>query len=167
MNTLVWFWNIVHYSLYRWEVYIGNIISYPIRKILGGKNLSEKYRRRGVENPAEIITETLNDPKYGVRVILAGGAVNIFMFFIIYSFYNLLKALKILDIDLTLIHYFILCGMALALNYVMLFKNDKYLEYFKEFAEMTSKKRNKYAWLSFLTLVVICIITVLSFLYAN
>lgn len=167
MNKLTWFWNILHYNLYRWEVYASKCFNYPVKRFLQNRHIKHKYAQRGVDNPHELIDFATNDPKYGTNILIAGGASNLLMFLVVFSVFNLLRSVGLFDFYPKLVHYLLLAGLAATINYLLLFKNDKYLNYFKEFKKMSTIVKNRYGWLSFLTVLSIIALTVFSFLYAN
>ena len=167
MRKFVWFWNIFHYSLYRWEVYAGNIITYPVRKILRNEHIKKKYAERGVENPEKIVFSTLNDPDSGVRVFLAGALIVVLMFLLLYGIFNVIAGLFAIRINLELNYLFLMLGASILINYFLLFRRNKYMVYFREFAKMQKAEKNKYGWLSFLTALLILILTGFSVQFAN
>ena len=164
MKKFVWLWNLFHYSLFRWEVYAGNIITYPIRKVLKSEHVRKKYAERGVENPEKIVFNTLNDPDNGVRVILAGTVIIVLTFLLLYGIVNTIIGLISLKMNLELNHFFAMLGGSMLINYFLLFQKNKYLNYFKEFKKMSKPEKNKYGWLSFLVVLSILSLTVISFI---
>lgn len=167
MKKIIWLWNIFHYSLYRWEIYAGNIITYPIREILRNESVKKRYAERGVENPEKIVFNTLNDPDNGVRVILAGAFTIALIFLLLFSGFNIIIGLLALKVDLKLNYLFLMLGGSILINYLLLFRNNRYMSYFKEFKKMPKIQKNKYGWLSFLAVLFILALTIVSFLYAN
>lgn len=146
---------------------MGNIITYPIRKVLKNEHVRKKYAERGVDNPEKIVFNTLNDPNNGVRVILAGALVNVLVFLLIYGIYNLIIGLLAIKMSLELNYLFLMLGGSMLINYLLLFRNNKYLVYFDEFNKMSKAEKNRYGWLSFLMVLLIIILTILSLVYAN
>jgi len=59
----------------------------------------------------------------------------------------------------------IIIAPAFLFNYLLLFKDDKYVEYFSEFDEMKSDEKNRYMWGSVITVLLIWVFFIFSFKY--
>ncbi|MEL4308857.1 hypothetical protein [Joostella sp. CR20] len=142
MKKIVWFWNFVHYSLFLFFKYCGDIITYPLFKIFNIGKVKDGYYRKGVFNPKEQVSNALNNPTYGTRMMFAGAGLNILMLLLLFGLFNLLKVLNILPKDTPIKTAIIITILiALMFNYFLIFKGDSYLDYFREFNEMKNRKR--------------------------
>ena len=66
--------------------------------------------------------------------------------------------------DWSFLVYLVLIGVpAVLLNYFVLWKEDKYLTYFKEFEKEPKEVKRKWAWFSFAAIVGVILILITSF----
>jgi hypothetical protein len=171
MNKLYWTWNFVHYTIYGWEQSIQKIFNYPIVKFVSWAPIRKLYAKRGVVDPAsEIINVTISG-KTNPSIIIAGIQMGGLIVMIEYSLFNFLQAY----LKTSLIQYifenifiliawlFVLLLVAGLINYYILFKRDKYLDYFKRFNKLDKKSKNKNRWISTLIIIGVIGMLILSF----
>lgn len=160
MKKIIWFWNFIHYSLYLFFKYAGNIITYLITSLFNVKKIKDSYNKKGVSNPKELIANILNDPSYGSRIMFAGAAMNVLMFLLLFGIYSLLEILNVLQIErLIKTTVIILILIAYVANYFLIFKDDLYLNYFKEYYDMKKGNRIK----NFIISIFVCILIISFF----
>jgi hypothetical protein len=163
MKRIELIWNIVHYVVWKADfkahLFFNKINPFMlIHKLPFQKRM---YERRGI-NIYEDINEAFKDPKGGLSSIRAGGFMYILSLIIGLAFFCLIQAVqdRVYFNNAVMI---LICIPFGALNFVLLFYKNKYLDYFKDF-ELKSKdwKRN-WAWLSFFIIVMIFLLLVFSF----
>ena len=165
MKKLTWFWNFVHYSMFLFFKYAGNLITYPIIRLFNIDKVRNSYAKKDVTNPKEQITDALNSPIYGIRIMFAGAAMNILTLLLLFGVYNLLKILSVLQIGrLTTTAIIVIILTALMINYLLIFKDDTYLAYFKEYDALKKENRVKNIIVSIVICALILSFSVLMFL---
>lgn len=70
-----------------------------------------------------------------------------------------------MGLNLQLYHFIILIFLTLVVNYFLLFKQKKYLIYFKEFEKMTNGEMKKWARISFIVCIGILLFFIGSFVF--
>jgi preprotein translocase subunit SecE len=71
---------------------------------------------------------------------------------------------KVLLSNLSKVYFLMVCLIpSIGLNYFLLWKNDKYLTYFKEFEQESKEVKRKWAWISFGVVVGIILLLIVSF----
>ena len=139
--------NILHFSLYLIENKLHSLFNKINPALLLFKIPSVKRRmkeKEGIENPTEWYDEFWTDKKNGFGLWFIGGWL---IGIVALTFIGLgIITIKILSPELVLNKYFfILSGViSYLICYFLVFKNDQYLKYFKEFENWTiSEKRIK------------------------
>ena len=170
-------WNYVHYNIYLFEVNASKIIGYPISLIfnliykisfisegLKKRNSSRQEIRAARDN-------AINNRRYGQNITIAGIQMGGLLVLLEFSLFNLIQA----GIGKSLIQYvwgannpikwLFLIGFLLIpylINNQLLWKNDKYLKYFKEFDKQPKEIRRKWALISFGIIIGFILFFVLS-----
>jgi hypothetical protein len=166
-NKLIWFWNIVHYNLFIFENRVTSIFLYPFFKIFKSDKVKELYNKRGVDNPDLIIRDALMNPDYGTNSIKAGGIMGVIVLFFCLGFFCLYTGFYKEKLDLTIINLLVFGVISLGINYYFLFKDKRYLIYFKEISELSKAEKIKYAWVSFLFILFSVMFLIGSFIYMD
>ncbi|MEO6455708.1 MAG: hypothetical protein ABIN97_16625 [Ginsengibacter sp.] len=156
-------WNIVHYFVWKAD-YKAHLIFNKINPFMVIHKLpfqKKMYERRGI-NIYDEMNQAFKEPKGGLSSIRAGGFMYILSYIISLAFFCLIQATKNTAYlsNAVMILISILFGV---LNYFLLFYKNKYLDYFKEFNLKLSNWKRKWSWLSFLIIVVIFFLLVVSF----
>jgi len=148
-----------------------NMFSYPIMFLLKNDKVKKQYAKRGVSNPEAVVKDALNNPRTGTNSIMAGIHMGGLLVMLEYSIFNIIQVI----VGKSLIQYFFKDATSVILflivflvpagivNYFLLFKEDKYLRYFKKFDKAFKGKSSKYGWLSFLIVLSFLLLIVLSF----
>jgi hypothetical protein len=161
------FWNLIFYNLFRFERSTQSFFNYPVLLVLRNEKVEERYRKRGVANPKGAVLKALNDPTTGPSSILSGGHMYVIFFLLIYGSINFISGFLRQEFYLEIEHFMLMFFVALVCGYFMLFRNDKYLGYFKKFERMSVVEKQKSAWLSFLVVVGIWLFCIGSFMYRS
>lgn len=170
-------WNYIHYYIFLFECNatyffrkLLNTLFYPISR--------NKYLKDGLEKRGSSFKEIdktaikfLNDPRYGKSITIAGIQMGGILVLLQYSIFNLIQAI----LGKSLIQYIwedslnkwiFLIGLLVIpaiINYFLLWKDDKYLTYFKEFEKEPKAVKRKWAWISFGVVVGIILLLIASF----
>ena len=65
-----WYWNLIHYNLYKWEKLAQKFFNAPFVFFLNSKSVRNAYKKRGVDNPIQEIQRALDDKEHGTNSIL-------------------------------------------------------------------------------------------------
>ncbi|MFY8065740.1 MAG: hypothetical protein ACOVNM_04520 [Flavobacterium sp.] len=166
-NKLIWFWNIVYYNLFIFENRVTSIFLYPFFKIFKSDKVKELYNKRGVDNPDLIIRDALTNPDYGTNSIKAGGIMGVIVLFFCLGFFCLHTGLYEKNLDLTITNLLVFGVISLVINYFFLFKDKRYLVYFKKISESSKAEKRKYAWLSLIFILFAIVFLVSSFMFMD
>jgi len=163
MRNIEWFWNMIHYILYRWIVNVNNFLDYllPFYWINKIPAVKKHRSKNGISDTNIFFRKMINNPKNGASIMWAGvnigGIIVLFeisIYFLIDAFtgYNILIKENFEKLQFVIPIFIISIVIPYSVNYLLLFKNNKYLNYFKEFDQLSTKKR--IAW-GFITLFVV------------
>lgn len=150
--------NILHYFIYRahYNLHLfANKIN-PFNLIHELPFQKRRYEKLGIDIHKEI-NKAFGDKNTGLSVIVAGGVLFAVLFFLLFATTNIL--MNAINAATLSVGYFIAFGVvSLIVCYLFVFKNDKYLAYFKEFESWTKSESRKYGWMSFLFIMVVLIL---------
>lgn len=164
MKKVEFYWNIIHYFLYRFEL--------SIQKFLNGdstynKPIPNPEVKEQIDKEKEIFENVFKNPRNGFSSMMAGNfifglaaMIGGGVFFIVMG---LVKFLSGKDINIT-VFVFVCIIPFVSLTYFYLFYKDKYLTYFKEFDIKPKKWRKKWKWISFFTIITIILFLIFSFI---
>lgn len=143
------FWNIVHYFVYRADFKLHLLFNkinpfMLIHKLPFQKKL---YERKGINIENEI-NEAFKRPDIGLSSIRAGGFMHVLVLLICFGLVNVISGLVQMHIRLRLYHFMIFVVVSLVVDHFLLFRQNKYLTYFKEFEKMSHGEKKKWAWIS-------------------
>jgi hypothetical protein len=173
MKNIELYWNIVHYGIYRFDVYLRHLVGYlnPFKLIHNIKRVKKYYYSQGIDDMNKFRNRVLGNRESGISSIRSGGAMGGLLVFIEYGLFNLIQKItgsnlieKIWQNSTNFIIYFIILLVPVILiNNYLLFHKNKYLRYFDEFEELSEKKKKLYSWLSFTTIILIILFFIFSF----
>ncbi len=161
------FWNLIFYNLFRFERSTQSFFNYPLLLVLKNEKVKESYRKRGVADSKGAVLKALNDPKKGPNSILSGGHMYIIFFLLTYGSINFISGFLRQEFYLEIEHFMLMFFVALGCGYFILFRNDRYLWYFKKFERMSVAEKQKSAWLSFIVVAGIWLFCIGSFIYTS
>ncbi|PCH67706.1 MAG: hypothetical protein COC06_10840 [Bacteroidales bacterium] len=162
------FWNLIHYFIYRAD-YQFHLFFNKINPILFIYKLpfaKKHFAKKGID-PVIEVNKAFERPDIGLSSIVSGGAIYGLFFLLCFGIINLFSGIIQKELDLQLYHFIILIILSIIVNYFLVFKQDKYLNYFKEFEKMPKKDKTKWAWISFAVSIGILFFTVASFIFLN
>ncbi|BEG98215.1 hypothetical protein [Bacteroides sedimenti] len=164
MKKIEWFWNVIHYMLYRWDINFSIALNYalPFYWINKIPVVKRHKARNGMPDMNGFYRGMMNDPKHGASIMWASIHIGGIIVLIEFSIYFLCEAFTGKDILYEIIlnnTYLIIPALILQLiipywiNNQLLFKNDKYLDYFTEFDLKDIKWKIKWGFITLLLIL--------------
>lgn len=152
MKKLELFLNIIHYQWFKFELWSSDIIQYPFILMMRPMYKSKWYQKRtGWDNPEKELKKAMRDPEKSVNSISAGAVMNGLLTMI---FIGIVIIVSGLIRDYLPSWIFVVGGApAFFISYIFIFKEDKYLQYFKEFDNKPENWQKKWAWITFFTII--------------
>jgi hypothetical protein len=175
MKKIEWFWNMIYYNVYLFDRKMSGLFLF-INPIFWFNKISavKKYHARyGVDDMNKFADRILNNPKSGISSIWAGSFMGILLVLIGISLINVFDTIigrsvirDVTDSSLHFIIFFVilLCPTVLINNH-LIFRKDKFLNYFKEFEVLPKEKKSAYGWLTFFVVIFIFVFLIGSFLF--
>ena len=160
--------NILHFSLYLIETKLHSLFNKINPALLLFKIPSVKKRMKeneGIENPTEWYDNFWTDKKNGFGLWFIGGWL---IGIVALTFIGLgIIAIKIITPELILNEYFFISSgiISYLICYFLVFKNDRYLKYFKEFENWTISEKRKNMLTSIGFILAVIVLFFLSLLY--
>lgn len=158
------FWNLIYYFAYLGDYNLHLLFNKinPLLLIYRMPAIKRLGKKKGV-NFEEEINKAFQNPKHGLSAIRSFGLLFSLPFFLCLGFYNLYCVFIHSEANLKIYHFIIFTLISLTLNHFLVFKNKKYLFYFKKFAKIPLNEKRKWAWISFLTIIGIILFMICSF----
>lgn len=171
MKDILLLWQKMHYNIYRFNVFTSiYVFGLPIMLLLKNKYILEIYKKKGISNPEKLIRSTISNPKVGTINWLTDGFMILFIALICFSILNFITIISgyVIWKNWSPLVFILLIGIpAIVINYFALWKNDKYLTYFKKFEKETRNMKRKWAWISFSLVLRIFGLLIFSFYFIN
>lgn len=157
--------NILHYCIYKGYVKLNLLLDKinPFNLIHKLPFQKRRYEKLGIDIQKEI-NIAFGNKEFGISVMVAGGAILGILFFLLMAVANILIRIMNLNITLTINYFIIFSLISLIICYFLVFKKDKYLEYFKKYERWTKAEKMKYGWISFCFVVMVSIFFIGSFM---
>ena len=142
--------NIIHYCMYKLEYKLHLLFNKINPFILLGKipAVKKKFEEQGTTH-LEVVNKIWGDKRYGFSIMISGGALVITLFLMILSVFDILNSLLKYPIKSSWLPFAICVGLAYTICHFTVFKEDKYIRYFKQFEKWSKKDKWKYGVLSF------------------
>jgi hypothetical protein len=162
------FWNIIYYCAYKGDYKLHLLFNKinPVLLLYKLKIFKRKFKKIGVENPVEELNKAFRKTDTGISSFRAGGLM--ILLIVLFCF-----GIGFIYIGLLRISYFnanifiIVFPIALMFNYFLLFRHNKYLNYFKEFEKMSSTDKKIWAWTSLMAILFFFLFVIGSFMFMN
>ncbi len=162
------FWNIVHYFVYRLD-YKFHLLFNKINPVYYFYKLpfaKRHFEKMGID-PVMEANKAFKHPDFGISSIRAGGFMYILIFLLCLGVANLLSGITQQSLNLRLYHFIIFIVISIILNQILLFRNKKYLIYFKEFDVMPKELKKLWAWISLGVILFFFFFAISSFVFMN
>lgn len=167
MEKVLLFWQKIHYNVYKFNCFTQiYIIGLPFTLFLKIKTVNEFYKRKGIKDPSSFFKRTLTNPETSTVNWLTEGFMVLLIAMIVFSLLNFITAIVgyMIWSSWSPIIFILIIGIPTVLiNYFALWKDDKYLAYYKEFEKQSKQERAKWAWISFITVILILLLLIFSF----
>lgn len=174
MKRIEWFWNMIYYNVYLVDVKMSWLFNFinPVFWFNKIPIIKRYHAKHGVDDMNSFANRILNNPKSGLSSIWAGSFMGSLLVLIGISLLNIIETILGRSVirDVTdssshfIIFFVILLGPTVLINNHLLFKKDKFLNYFKEFEMVPKEKKSAYGWLTFFVILLIFSFLVGSFL---
>jgi hypothetical protein len=168
MKKVILFWQHIHYNVYKFNCFTQiYVFGLPITLLLKNKYIIKQYEKRGVHNPSDIVRRATTSPDIGVTNWATDGNMILLVAIIVFSILNFVTAIAgyMIWADWSFLIFLLIAGVpSVMVNYYLLWKNDKYLVYYKEFEKEPKAVKRKWAWISLITIVLIILLLILSFI---
>ncbi len=165
---MVKFWNIVHFFVYK--------IDYKLRLAFNKINpvfylyrlpfAQRHFKKMGID-PLEEVNKAFKRPDIGISSIFAGGFMYILVFLLGFGIVNLYSAVIQRELNLKVYHFIALVIISFIVNHFLLFKQDKYIDYFEDFEKMEKTEKWKWSWISLVVILIILAFSISSFAFLN
>jgi len=142
------FFNIIHFILYKINYRLFLIFNKinPVRLLYKLPAAKRRFEKKGYD-PVELLSQMYRDPEVGVSTIFSGGILIAIMSFILVGIAHLICIP--LRLDLYSINKIILAVIFFVPSYyishILVFKDDKYIKYFKEFDKKSKAWKRRWA----------------------
>jgi hypothetical protein len=167
MKKVLLLWRQIHYNFYKFNCFTQiYVIGLPFTLFLKIKAVNEFYKRRGIKDPSSFFTRKLTNPQTSTVNWLTDGIMIFLIASITFSILNFITVSTgyMIWADWSFFIFLILIGLpSVLVNYFVLWKDDKYLVYYKEFEKQSKEEKRKWAWISFITVLLIILLLILSF----
>lgn len=167
-----WLLNIVLYNLFRFEKRTQKFFTYPVLLFLKNKKVREIIKKRGVSNPEKEVVKALEDPEVGICSILARVHFIVLFFLLTFGVVNFVSGYLRSDWFLRTEFNLKLTHAAIAIfsygfAFWFSFRQNRYLEYFKEFEKLPKNKKMRSAWKTFFIVLGVWAFGIGSFFFLN
>jgi hypothetical protein len=144
-----WFWNIVYYFIFRFEIFTQKLISYPFVYLYNLPFIKNYYTNKNIDLNKRI-EKTIYGRKNSVNSTLAGIQIGFLASSFVGTIFHVLLYIFSIPISIfyitpyAIITCIIFIFPPVKFNDIVLYNNDKYLKYFKEFDKYDKKWKIKW-----------------------
>lgn len=174
MKKIEWFWNMIYYNIYIFDSKCSKLFNYlnPFFLINKLPFVKKHYAKHGVADMNKLADRILNNPISGISSVSSGSFMGGILVFIGIGLLNIIETVVgrslIRDITNNSLHIIlfvvILIGPTILINNYLLFRKDKFLNYFKEFEMLNREKKSAYRLLTIFVIIFIFSFFIGSFL---
>jgi len=167
MKYLMTLWQRIHFHVFAFNKFTQiKLFAAPIFFLLKNQYVRKSYQKRGVSDPWKTIRQVLVDPKNSIIIRISDTFMCILIILILLTLSNFLSACfnTILVLQLNLF-FFVVLGLipTIFFNYYVLWRNNQYLVYFKNYEAASKSIRRKGALTSLIVILSIVFLLILSF----
>ena len=154
MKKIELYLNIIHYSIYVFHCKLNRVLDYidPIRLMSNFQFFKRLERKRGISysDLSKQITENVH---FGMNIQASGGIIVVLLILFVFILDVFISFIFINDVILNIYHLPFWLIPPIFLSYQLVFKEDKYLNYFKKFEKWPKKEKNSHLLKSFLLII--------------
>lgn len=146
--------NIIHYCIYvadsKRHIFFNKLNPF----VLIGRipAVKKKFEEQGTTH-LEVTNKIWEDKRYGFSIMISGAGLVIVLFFIIMGVFDILNSIFKHPIKSSESPFLICAIVAYIICHFTVFKDDKYLNYFRQFSKWTKRQKWKYGLFSFVFVV--------------
>ena len=143
--------NIIHYCFYKAE-YKRHMFTNKINPfVLLGRipRVKRNLEKQGT-TLVDVTNKVWTDKRLGFGIMISGGAVVISIFLIGLAIFDITNYLLGYPFEQSLLPFLICIGLAYAFCHLTIFKDDKYIKYFKKLDKRPRSEKRKYAFFTLL-----------------
>lgn len=158
--------NILHYCIYsiHYKLHLLADKVNPFWLVAELPFLKRRYEKLGIDIHKEV-NKAFSDKRNGMSMMAAGGVLFGILFLFLMGVCHLLIQIMNLDIVFTVPYFIVFTLISFIVCYFYVFKNDKYLQYFKEFEKRPKAKKNQYTYLSIGFIIGVLCLFIGSFMF--
>lgn len=164
---MIRFINLIYYNLFRFEKYTTRIINYPVTLFLRNKKVAEFYRKKGRQNPQEVLTPLMDNPDIGINNFYASAQMILLITLLNFGVINFISGLTHVLILKSIYIIGILVLFAYIQAHISMFHKDKYLNYFKEFEKLSKEKKKISVLITFIIYIAVLLFHILSWVFMS
>jgi len=160
------FWNLIYYFAYKGDYKLHLLFNKfnPIVLLYKLNFSKRRLAKMGVNNPVEELNKSFKKEDTGISSFRAGGLMILLVVLFCFGIVNIYLGIqKILIFNVNV--FLIALPITLLFNYILLFRKNKYLSYFKEFDKMEKVDKKKLALLSLIVILFFFIFSIGSLLF--
>ena len=163
-----WFLNMLRYQSFRFQLIFSKIIQAPsfwlMRPILNSKWYKKRaYKLYGIKDPEKEIKVVLRNPEDSLDSIISGGFIVSLIALILFGITLIISSILQIDKVSPLLFLLMTIPPALYLDYIYIEKKRKYRKYYDKFEKLSNREKNKWAWITFLIIVLVILFVIISF----
>lgn len=152
------------YMIYRFDFKIHLIFKHinPVvllHKLFNGETKHKEYVKR--------LDDAMEEPQFGVSSMIASGILYGLYFLLVFGTVNYLSGILKISFNLKFYHFVLMALPSTVLLYFLVFKNDGYLDYFKQFKKISKSNMIVLSAGYFFNVILIICYVILSFVYMN
>ncbi|MBW3545639.1 MAG: hypothetical protein KY428_08605 [Bacteroidetes bacterium] len=146
--------NIAHYCFYKADYKLHMLSNKLNPFVLIGKipAVKRKFEEQGTTH-LEVANKVWTDRRFGFGVMISGSGLVITIFLILLAAFDISNALLKHPINFSWQPFVVCMGLAYIICHFTVFKEDKYIKYFKKFDKWTKREKWKYALLSLIFVI--------------
>jgi hypothetical protein len=155
--------NILHFCIYKIDFKLTRLFNKvnPFMLIHKLPFQKRRYEKLGIDIN-EVMNKAYGDKRYGQSIMFSGGAIMGILFLLIMALVLLVIKMANLNITLTTPHFIVFTSISVAICYLLVFRDDKYLRYFKLYEKLPRNTKVKYGWFSLIFTVTVLLLFILS-----
>jgi len=159
--------NVMYYFIFSFD-YNAHLLFNRINPfVLIHKNpIIKKFdQKNGVNNFEKEVNKAFKDPNNGLSSLRSWGIIHLIVFLFCFALTNIFTFFH--PILLNFYYFSSFMGISLIINYLLIFRNKKYLVYFKEFKRWPKNKKMKIGWWCFIIIVGVFFFFIGSFHFSS
>ncbi len=122
--------------------------------------IKRRFEKMGISNPIEEFNKLMMHPKYGICSNFSFGTMFGLLMLIFSGISSIVIIAFQMEFSVKVLPFIVLGIAALTINHFLLFRQDKYLKYFKKFQQFSKKERCHWKWITIIVVLAIVVFSV-------